>query len=122
MNNAQAIHSFWSSFGLPAYDVNTVPDDAAMPYITYEVMESDYFSRIALSASLWYKDTSWSAITTKAEIIKSYLGIGGKVITTDDGALWITRGTPFAQRMSEPSSELVRRITLNINIDYNTVD
>ena len=38
MNKEQAIHFFWSQFGLPAYDENSVPDDAQMPYITYNVV------------------------------------------------------------------------------------
>lgn len=42
MDRAQAIHSFWNSFGLKAYDENTVPDNAKLPYITYEVAVSSF--------------------------------------------------------------------------------
>ena len=37
MTAEQTLHSFWSSFGLTAYDENSVPDDAVLPYITYSV-------------------------------------------------------------------------------------
>lgn len=37
MNKAQAIQAFWESFGVPAYEESTVPDDAVMPYITYSM-------------------------------------------------------------------------------------
>ena len=38
MDKSQAVHDFWSSFGLTAYDENAVPDNAQMPYITYSVV------------------------------------------------------------------------------------
>jgi hypothetical protein len=38
MNKSQALQSFWESFGIPAYNEYTVPDNAEMPYITYSVI------------------------------------------------------------------------------------
>ena len=38
MTKAAAIYQFWNSFGLTAYEENTVPDDAAFPYITYQLV------------------------------------------------------------------------------------
>ena len=37
MDKYQAINEFWNRFGVMAYDENTVPDDAELPYITYGV-------------------------------------------------------------------------------------
>ena len=89
MTIEQAIHKFWSSFDWPAYDENTVPDDATLPYITYSVIIGDYGSSITMSASLWYRSMSWKEITEKSEEIRNYLGMGGVMIEHDDGALWI---------------------------------
>ena len=41
MDKQQAIHGFWSSFGITAYDENSVPDDAELPYITYNDLHSN---------------------------------------------------------------------------------
>ena len=41
-------------------------------------------------------------------------------IELDNGRLYIAKGTPFAQRMSEPSDDTVRRILLNISAEYLT--
>lgn len=121
MNKAQAIHSFWSSFGLPAYDQSTVPDGtggAVMPYITYEVKEDDLGNDLGLTASLWYRSSSWEAITLKsneiAQRIKEILPI-----KIDSGYVWIKRGSPFAQRMSD-TDDGVRRILISITVEYLT--
>jgi hypothetical protein len=118
MGKEEALYSFWNSFGLPAYDEQTVPDDAVMPYITYETITDSINRNFLLTGSLWYKSTSWEEISLKSQEIASHLGQGGSVIPYNGGALWITRGTPFAQRISDPSDDSVRRIYININAEY----
>ncbi len=114
---AQTLHSFWSAFGLPAYDENTVPDRTAFPYITYNVTAAAFNETVTMSASLWYRSTSWKEITDKAEQIRETLEDGGRYIVTNKGALWIKTGVPFAQRMSDVDDS-VRRIYINIEVDY----
>lgn len=118
MNNLQAYHSFWSGFGLPAYDENSVPDSAKMPYITYEAVDGFFGDRIQLSASLWYRSQSWASITEKEKEIALDIGRGGKYIPCDDGAIFIDRGTPWAQRMGDASDDSIRRVVLNIEIEH----
>ena len=120
MTKDEAIYSFYSGFGLPAYDENTVPEGSALPYITYSVSTDSIGNMVILSASLWYRSTSWGAIQDKADEIAADLGYGGKIIKIDNGYLWLTKGSPFAQRMSEPSDKMVRRIALNINAEFLT--
>ena len=44
MTAAEAIYGFWSSFGVPAYEENAVPDGAGMPYLTYRYAEGAEFA------------------------------------------------------------------------------
>lgn len=118
MNVAQVLQTFWSSFDLPAYDENTVPDDAVLPYITYEVTDDFFGQDRQLSASLWYRSTSWAEITEKEQEIADFIGRGGRMLAVDGGAIWLKRGTPWAQRMSESSDAMVRRIVLAYEIEY----
>ena len=67
MDKSQALHEFWSSFGLPAYASETVPDDATLPYITYDVSTDSLDYVINLNASLWYRSMKWEEISKKAE-------------------------------------------------------
>lgn len=117
MDKAQALHGFWSSFGLPAYDESTVPGTAELPYITYEVSTGALDEPVMLSASIWYKSTSWAAISQKSDAIGDYVGYGGVTLPYDGGLLWIKRSAPFAQRMNDPEGSL-RRIVLHIDAEY----
>jgi len=119
MDKGQAIQSFWASFGLPAYDSTTVPDDAQMPYITYSVATDSLDNVVNLSASVWYRSTSWADISQKAEeIAKSIIEMQPPTIKFDGGRLYIAKGTPFAQRMTDPSDDVIRRMYLNIQAEY----
>ena len=120
MDKFQAIHSFWSSFQIPAYDENTVPtadDKPSYPYITYDAVVGNLGDFVAMSGSLWYYGTSWSQITTKLSEIAAKIGRGGYMIPIDGGALWIKRGSPFAQRVSD-SNDMIRRIFINIEAEF----
>ena len=120
MDKAQALHDFWSSFGLPAYDVNTVPDNAEMPYITYETSTDSLDYVLALSASLWYKQMSWEDITKKADEISKYIFEQNPCTKKiDGGRMYIARGTPFAQRMADVD-DMIRRIVLSIYVEFFT--
>ena len=121
MDRDQAIHNFWSGFGIKAYDENTVPDKAFEKnndhYLTYAVINAGFNMPVLASASLWYRDTSWASISAKAQQIGNFLGEGGTIVPYDDGALWIKRGSPFAQRMGD-EDDTVRRIYINVEFDY----
>ena len=116
-----AINTFWNSFGIPAYDENTVPDDAEMPYITYEAATGGMDFKTPLNAHIYYKTTSWQGISDKADQIQDYIS-GGVGITYDGGRLWITERTPFAQRMAEAGEGTdaltVRRILLQVDAEF----
>lgn len=118
----QALHEFWNSFEIPAYDENTVPDDVEMPYVTYSVGVASLDETIPLYASIWYYGTSWDDISRKAIEIGEYIGRGGISQFYDNGRIWIKRGIPFSQRMSEPGNNFVRRIYLNINVEFQSAD
>lgn len=118
MNKIQTLDRFWNSFGLKAYDENSVPDNTSFPYITYEVTSDSFGNTLAQTASLWYRSSSWSEITEKAQDIDDFITRGGRTIAYDGGAMWIQRGSPWAQRMNDPSDDMIRRIVLNITIEF----
>ena len=118
MNKAQAYQSFWSSFTWDAYEQTTVPDNAPAKYITYEYADGYIGDDIPLSASLWLRSSSWAEIEQKANEIGAYIGLGGKAIDYDGGKAWIRRGSQFATRMEDPASLDMRRILINITIEF----
>lgn len=116
-NKEQTLHTFWSNFGLKAYDENSVPDNAVLPYLTYNVSVSGYDETTMMNASLWYRSTSWSDITAKAEEISRAIGLSGKTLAYDDGKIYLTKGSPFSQRMSD-EDDTIRRIYFNVTAEY----
>ena len=122
MTKAAAIYQFWSGFGLTAYEENTVPTDAAFPYITYQLVTDSFDREVAATASLWYRGESWTAINAKTEEISKKIGASGKKIAVDGGGIWIKRGQPFAQNMGDESNELIKRKYINISIVFITQD
>lgn len=120
MTKAAAIHAFWNRFGIPAYEENTVPEDATYPYITYQLVTDAYIREVVMTASVWYRSTSWKECNAKAEEIGRTIGMGGTVLRCDDGRIWLKRGTPFSQSMGDESDDLVKRKYINISAEYIT--
>ena len=123
MTAEQAIHQFWSMFGLTAYEENAVPtgDDAPkFPYITYSVAISGFNEETQLPASIWTRSTSWVTANNMADSIMKYIGLGGKILKCDGGAIWIKRGSPFSQSMGDPSDNLIKRKYINITAEFLT--
>ena len=122
MTKAAAIYQFWNGFGLTAYEENTVPTDAAFPYVTYQLVTDSLDREVAATASLWYRGESWTAINSKTEEISKKIGASGKKIAVDGGGIWIKRGQPFAQNMGDESDDLIKRKYINISIVFITQD
>ena len=122
MTKAAAIYQFWSGFGLTAYEENTVPTDATFPYITYQLVTDSFDRELQLTASIWYRSESWTAINAKTEEISQKISRGGKIIACDGGAIWLKRGQPFAQNMGDESDNLIKRKYINISIVFITQD
>ena len=118
MTKAAAIYQFWSGFDLTAYEENTVPEDAAFPYVTYQLVTDSFDREVAATASLWYRGESWTAINAKTEEISAHIGLGGKIIKCDGGRIWIKRGQPFAQNMGDESDDLIKRKYLNLTFEF----
>ena len=122
MTKAAAIYQFWNSFGMTAYEENSVPVEAAFPYITYQLVTDSFAREIPLTASIWYRSESWTGINSKTEEISQTVSRGGQIISCDGGAVWLKRGQPFAQSMGDESDDLIKRKFLNITAEFMTAD
>lgn len=123
MTKAAAMQAFWESFGLPAYEENSVPRDAAFPRITYQFISDSFGHPVFFSASLWYRGTSNVAINAKAEEISSSIGRGGVRKLCDGGMIWIQKGNPFAQfAAGDPDDKTIKRKLLNLTAVYITAN
>ena len=118
MTKEEALYSFYSQFGT-AYEETHLPKSATLPYLTYSVSTASFGDGdTSLSLSVWTRSTSWALANSIAKQISDTLGLGGVIIDCDDGAVWLKRGTPFAQNMGDESDDLIKRKVINITAEY----
>ncbi len=132
MNKQQAYKTFWGTFGVFAFEENSVPDDevinelirsgvaaAKYPYITYQVLTDELNAPVFPTASIWDKSSSWE----RADLLSNTIAARIKAINTirlDDGRMFITKGTPFAQHSNDEGDATIKRIVLNIGVEFLT--
>lgn len=123
MTPEAAIYSFLSGFGIPAYASSSVPDQAAFPYITYDLTTGDWGEEVNLTANVWYRTTGEAIPNAKVREIGQAIGHGGVTLPCDGGMIWVKKGSPWAQAMTiDGESENVKRRYLNITLEFLTTD
>lgn len=120
---AAAYHAFWTQFGINAYQEDTVPHDAGFPRLTYSFSASAFEEgAVLLHVNLWYRGEGWENINALSETISETIGRGGVMLPCKGGCIWIKRGSPFSQSMSDTDDDSVRRKYINIEAEFLTAD
>jgi hypothetical protein len=126
MTKASALYNFFSSFGIEAYEETLVPtgeEAPKFPYLTYQLVTDSFDNEVIIPVSLWYRsEASLLALNSKTEEISQRIGRGGLFLDCDGGKIWIKRGSPFAQTMSDPEDNTIRRKYINITAEFLTAD
>lgn len=121
MTKDVALHQFFSSFGITAYTSTSVPDDAIFPYLTYELITSAWGGeQVGLTINLWFYTESEAIPNAKAQELSEAIGLGGKVLPCDGGYIWLKRGSPWCQSLSDDTSPTIKRRYINVTAEYLT--
>ena len=121
MTKAAALHGFFSSFGMTAYAAASVPEDAELPYLTYELITSAWDGgEVGLTVNLWFYTESEKIPNGKAEELSRGIGLGGKILPCDGGYIWLKRGAPWCQSLRDEASPNITRRYLNVTAEYLT--
>lgn len=121
MSKASALQTWFSSFGLTAYEETNVKASATLPYLTYTYSTGDFDGgEVPLVVNLWYRTESNVTPNAKAEQIYTAVGRGGVMIPVEGGAIWIKRGSPFCQALADPSDANIRRRYINLTAEFLT--
>ena len=115
MTKEQALDSFWNSFGVPAYDENTVPDDATYPRILYRVAVAGFGIPISMSASIYSRSKSWVQATEIQDLILDTLETKTTKLDYNGGQIWLKDGR--AERMGDPDDS-IRHIVITLEAEY----
>lgn len=122
MDKWEAQYNFWSSFGLPAYDENAVPDrrEVTYPYITYEAITGGFDEPCQVSASIWDRGPSYEAVDRKADEIRRRIKSMG-CPEIEGGRYRVYVESPeYATHMGDPDDDQIRRNRLMVTFEYMT--
>lgn len=110
----EALHQFWSQFGIPAFVEGTVPDEmpngnggtvkVEMPYITYHVAIPEWKNSASTYARIWYRSTSFNGLFRKVAQISNAIGEGIS-IPLDNGCLVLFKDSLFCQYMPDETDD-----------------
>lgn len=115
IRTAQALYTFFSGFGLPAYNENKIPDNAQLPYITFRQIEPEWNQKATFYAIVYYrqKDSNLASLTKADEIVRA-VGTGVR-LPIDGGCVVLWPETPLIQPMERDDDISAAYINLSIN-------
>lgn len=121
MTKEAALYKFFNSFGIPAYPVTSVPEDAVFPWLTYEPVTSAFEEgEAAITVNLWYYTTDEAPANAKARELSEAIGMGGKILRCDGGAIWLKRGSPWCQNLRDEADPAIKRRYIQVAAEYFT--
>lgn len=121
MDRWSALYAFWSGFGVPAYEENSVPSGVnrpGYPYITYEAQVTPWDGDVLGSASIWTRSTSWEEADEIADLIENTIK-DGYVQTYDGGMIYIVPNDPLSKHMAEPDDDMVKRNLFGVRYHFH---
>lgn len=122
MTKGAALQSFFESFGMTAYPHTSVPSDAIFPFLTYTSFNGGWGDIVTVTVDLWFYTESEAIPNAKVQEISDRIGLGGVMLPCDSGALWLQRGSPFAQAMKDEADPTIKRRYINITVEYLTLN
>lgn len=120
MTKGAALHQWFSQF-MTAYPSTAVPDDVTFPYLTYDLIVDAWDGgEVGLTVNLWFYTESEAIPNAMAEGLSKYIGLGGVTIPCDGGYIWLKRGHPWCQSLTDDTSPTIKRRYLNVTAEYLT--
>lgn len=122
MTKEQALYSFFNSFGITGYRSTSVPDDVIFPYLVYDAPLSSFEEEaVSITLNLYCYTDSEAVPDAKAEEIRQAIGMGGKLLYCDGGAIWLKWGSPWCQSLVDDTNKNIKRRYINITAEYLTL-
>lgn len=126
MDKLATLQSFFSSFGLTAYEESAIFSQKTkpeFPYITYEGIDDSFNEGLnSITFSTWYRNASWVNSVNMTKLISRSIPSTGLMLRCDEGSILIYKGSnPFGRRMGDDSDDLIKRTVFNLDVRFYTV-
>ena len=121
MTKGAALQAFFGGI-MTAYAASAVPDDATLPYLTYDLITSAWGdSEVGLTVNMWFRTTSEKEPNAAVDKLSKAIGLGGVQLQCDDGIIWLKRGSPWAQSLTDKTDKTIKRRYINVTAEYLTM-
>ena len=118
MTKGAALQSFFDSI-MTSYASSAVPDDATLPYLTYELITSAWDGgEVGLTVNMWFRTTSEKEPNEAVDKLSKAIGLGGVFLHCDDGVIWLKRGSPWAQSLTDETDKTIKRRYIHVTAEY----
>ena len=122
MTKGAALQAFFGGI-MTAYAASAVPDDATLPYLTYDLITSAWGDgEVGLTVNMWFRTTSEKEPNAAVDKLSKAIGLGGVQLPCDDGIIWIKRGSPWAQSLTDETDKTIKRRYINVTAEYITIN
>lgn len=105
-NTAAALNEFWNSFQIPAYTSDSVPDGQDLPYIVYNLTETDPLGSKSHYAQVFYYTTSNTELLTKVDEILAVFHNSGNSIRLECSGGYVVLRNPTVQMLTDKVPEI----------------
>ena len=122
MTKGAALQSFFDGI-MTSYAASSVPDNATLPYLTYDFITSALdVGEGVLAVNMWFSTTSEKEPNAAVDRLSKAIGLGGVQIPCDDGMIWLKRGSPWAQSLTDETDKTIKRRYINVTAEYLTTN
>ena len=122
MTKGAALQSFFDSI-MTSYAASAVPGDATLPYLTYDLITSAWDGgEVGLIVNMWFRTTSEKEPNAAVDRLSKAIGLGGVFLHCDDGVIWLKRGSPWAQSLTDATDKTIKRRYINVTAEYLTLN
>ena len=122
MTKGAALQAFFGGI-MTAYASSAVPNDATLPYLTYDLITSAWGDgEVGLTVNMWFRTTSEKEPNEAVDKLSKAIGLGGVQLPCDDGIIWLKRGSPWAQSLTDETDKTIKRRYINVTAEYLTID
>ena len=122
MTKGAALQSFFDSI-MTSYAASSVPENATLPYLTYELITSAWGGgEVGLTVNMWFRTTSEKEPNAAVDKLSKAIGLGGVLLHCDDGVIWLKRGSPWAQSLTDETDKTIKRRYINVTAEYLTLN
>lgn len=104
LNTAATLKTFLGGFGLPAYTLDSVPENVELPYITYPLVEPEWDEQASFYCQIWYRKNKLADLLTKADEVVAAIGTMKKFEQTG-GYLVLYPSTPLIQILTDEDTQ-----------------